>query len=513
MQRVPRSRLCIRIALTTVLAFAVPTASRADGGPVLSDPQLWAQIEEGQQIAVVRLEARDQVQVDLFISMLDRTGESHEILFFLPLGARASHFAVLERSSLEFDRDLTDDLDASILAETQRQLSYKRNVRWALMLGTTLINGAWTWPLWFMWSLAGCASATSIAPVATYETESSQVAVYETENNTDLGALIETTGLDPAVQQTLARFAGQQIAVVRMQTQPPLDAGKSSTWEPVGQPGLHLSWSTPLIPLSSGASYAYPLGTGSAWASPIELTRVYVVAAPDVDFDVQYPRLGVNRSGYSVPIFGQARPKILGYEEAAYAVEDVVGALGRIWRVTYTKSNASQDVVVTRRDGLSPETLAAEKRPAQMRAMQVLTYVVSVLVALASWLVAWRYVMGRMLGLAYRWRQARLYQHALGWALVYPLTNGALAGLTVLLATLTAGIALVVGIPILLVTLLGAVSVLFFVRWSSRTLNVLPWRAFRAYVLVALTANVLYLAFSVVYAARLGVAWGLGTGW
>jgi len=330
MQRMPRSRLCIRIALITVLAFALPTASRADGGPVLSDPQLWAQIEEGQQIAVVRLEARDQVQVDLFISMLDCTGKSHEILFFLPLGARASRFQVAERSSLEFDHDLTEYLDATILEESQRLLSYKRNVRWALLLGTALINGAWTWPLWFMWSLAGCASATSIVPLATYETESSRVAVYETQDDSDLGALIETTGLDPAVQQTLARFAGQQIAVVRMQTQPPLDEGSSSAWEPVGQPGLHLSWSTPLIPLSSGVSYAYPLGTGSAWASPIELTRVYVVAAPNVDFDVQYPRLGVNRSGFTVPIFGQARPHILGYEEAAYAVEDVVGALGRI---------------------------------------------------------------------------------------------------------------------------------------------------------------------------------------
>ena len=513
MQSVSRTRWWIRIVLIAGLALALPTTSQGDGGPVLSDPQLWAQIEEGQQIAVVRLGTGDRVRADLFISMLDRTGESHEILFFLPLGARALQFQVAERSSLDFDRDLTEELDAVILAESQRLLSYKRNVRWALMLGTTLINGAWTWPFWFMWSLAGCSSATGIIPIGTYETESSQISVYETDDNTDLKALIETTGLDPSVQQTLTRFAGQQIAVITMQTQPPPDEGSGSSWAPVGQPGLHLSWSTPLVPLSSGPSYAYPLGTGSAWASPIELTRVYVVAAPDMDFEVQYPRLGANRSGFTVPIFGQARPNILGYDEAAYAVEDVVVAVGRIWRVTYTKSNASQDVVVTRRDGLSPETLAALGRPAQMRATQALTYVVSVLAALAAWLVAWRYLMGRMLGLAYRWSEARLYQHALGWALVYPLTNGVLVGLTLLVATLTAGIALVLGIPILLVTLLGVVSVLLFVRWSSRTLNVLPSRAFWAYVLVAFTANLLYLGFSVVCAARLGVAWGLGAGW
>lgn len=509
----PGSRRWIGILLTAVLALALPITCGADGGPILSDPQLWAQVEEGQQTAVVRLEEGDQVQVDLFISMLDRTGESHEIRFFLPLGARALRFRVTERSSLDFDRHLTEELDATILAETERLLSYKRNVRWALMLGTTLINGAWTWPFWFMWSLAGCAPMTSLAPIATYETESSQVAVYETDEDTDLKALIETAGLDPSVQQTLARFAGQQIAVIRMQTQPPLDEGSSSPWEPVGQPGLHLSWATPLGGSSDTAMYAYPLGTGSAWALPIAMTRIYVVAAPDLDFDVQYPQLGANRSGFTVPIFGQARPNILGYEEAAYAVEDVVGEFGRIWRVTYTKSNAEQDVVVTRRRGPSPETVVALRRLAQMPGLQVLTYALSILTALAAWLVAWRYFVGRMLGLAYRWQEARLYQHALGWALVYPLTNGVLAGMTLLMTALTAGVALVVGVPLLLVTLLGAVSLLLFVRWSSSTLNVLPSRAFWAYVLVALTANALYLGFAVVYATCLGAAWGPLLSW
>jgi hypothetical protein len=512
MQDVPGSKRWIRVALTAVLALALPATSRADGGPILSDPELWAQIEEGQQIAVVRLDGGDHAEVDLFISMLDRTGGSHEVLFFLPLGARALRFQVAERSSLDFDRDLTEGLDATILEETELQLSYKRGIRWALVLGTTLINGAWTWPFWFMWSLGGCAPATSITPVGTYETESSQVEVYETNDDSDVMALIETTGLHPSVQETLARFAGQQIAVVRMQTQPPLGDSSSSRWGPVGQPGLHLSWSTPLVADSNQAGYAYPLGTGTAWARPIELTRVYVVASPDVDFDVQYPRLGADRSGFALPILGPARPHILDYEGAAHAVEDVAGAFGRIWRVTYTQSNAAEDVVITRREPLSPERLAAVRRPARMRTLQVLTYVASVLAALASWLVSWRYIMGRMLGLSYRWREARLYQHALGWALLYPLTNGVLAAVTGLLASLTAGIALVVGVPILLVTLLGAVSALLFVRWSSSTLGVLPTRAFWAYVLVAVAANVLYFTFAFLYAAQLGVAWGLTAG-
>jgi hypothetical protein len=133
----------------------------------------------------------------------------------------------------------------------------------------------------------------------------------------------------------------------------------------------------------------------------------------------------------------------------------------------------------------------------------------SALVALLAWLAAWRYLMGPRLGLAYRWREVKLYQHALGWALVYPLTNAVLFGLTLLLATLTAGIALLVGVPLLLVTLLGVVSVLLFVRWSSGTLNVQPARAFWAYVLVAVAANVLYLGFALVYGTWLGAAAGV----
>ena len=513
MRCVPGSRCWFAMAVITVLALALPPTAGADGGPILSDPQLWAQIEEGQQTAVVRLARGDEAQVDLFISMLDRTGESHEIRFFLPLGPRASRFEVAERSSLEFDRDLTEDLDATILSETRRQLSYKRNIRWALLLGTTLINGAWTWPLWLLWSLGGCAATTDIAPIGLYETESSQVAVYETDQDTDLKALIETAGLDPSVQQTLARFAGQQIAVITMQTQPPLDEGSSSAWEPTGQPGLHLSWATPLGGAAGEAAYAYPLGTGSAWAAPIELTRIYVVAAPDVDFEVQYPRLGTNRSGFNVPLFGQITPRILGYEDAAYAVEDVAGAFGRMWRVTYTKSNAAEDVLITPRETLSPERLAALRDPARRQILQLLAYVASVVTALLAWLVAWRYVMNRMLGLAYRWREVRLYQHALGWALLYPLSNGLMVVLTVLLGAFTAGIALVVGVPLLMVTLLGAVSALLFVRWSSARLGVLPSRAFGAYVVVALSANLVYSLFAFVFAMWLGAAWSILPPW
>jgi len=495
----------VAIAVIATLLLSLPAPAMADGGPVLSDPQLWAQLEEGQQIAVVRLGNGNTARVDLFISMLDRSGVSHEIVFFLPLGIDPADFSVTEETSLDFDRAVTEELDRILLTEAGRMVSYRRNVRWSLLLGTLFINGAWSWPFWLLWTLAGCAApGAQLAPIATYETESSQVAIYGMDEDTDLQALIETTGLDPVVQETLARLEGQQIAVVTLQTQPPLE-GEDTGWEPTGQPGLHLAWTTTLVSHSAEATYAYPLGTGSAWANPIEITRVYVVAPPGVDFKLQYPRLGPDRSGFTLPfMWGQPQPRIMDAKGPAYAVEDAVGDFGHIGRVTYRYSNSAEDLVITRLPEMSPETLAALRRLKSQQPLQALSYVLSFVVALLVWLVAWRYAMPRLLGLEYRWRGLRVYRDAFGWALLYPLTNGVLLAVAALLVPITAGVSLLVGAPVLFITLLGVVSILLFVRWSSRNLGVSKKRAALAYVIVVSVANAVYLGFAAGYAALVG---------
>jgi hypothetical protein len=59
---------------------------------------------------------------------------------------------------------------------------------------------------------------------------------------------------------------------------------------------------------------------------------------------------------------------------------------------------------------------------------------------------------------------------------------------------------------VLVVTLLGAVSIFFFVRWSSRSLSVSKQRAAMAYIVVVLLANVVYLVFAIGYLALVGVS-------
>jgi len=497
--------LAIALALTGWLGLA--SSGLADGGPILTDPQLWAMLKEGQQIGVVTLGKGNALHVDLFVSMLDESGESHEITFFLPLGQQPSAFEVQERTSLEFDEALTQSLDATLKSAAQRQTSYRNNVRWSLLLGTLLLNGGWSWPLWLVWSLASCAPMGGIEPLATFETPSSQVAIYGLDQDTNLSALMLTAGLDPAVRDTLARFRGQQIAVVKLRTQPPSQGAGGTGYAPSGQPGLHLGWTSSLFDGPDGPAYSYPLGTGSAWAHPIEQTRIYVVAPPGTDFAVDYPRLGADLSGYSPGgWFGRSAPRIQGADGPAFAVEDAIGDWGRVWRVTYMHSNATTDVRVMPLSGPSQETQQALARIARQGWIQLITWPLSFGVAALLWLLVWRWVMARMLGVRRAWLDWRGHLEALGWSLLYPLTNGVVGAAVSILAVATAGLGIMVGLPVLLASLLGALSVVLFVRRYTRRLGVSRGRALLAYAAVVALTNVLYLAFALGYAALLGVA-------
>jgi hypothetical protein len=247
--------------------------------------------------------------------------------------------------------------------------------------------------------------------------------------------------------------------------------------------------------LSGGTTYAYPLGTGSAWAHPIEWTRVYVVSPPGIDFAVEYPELGPDQSGYVVPFLGATKPRIQNARGPAHAVENAVGDFGRVWRATYMHSNSSEDVIITLLPEMSAETLGALRRLEQRAVLQAGAYVVSILVAVLLWLVVWRYTMPRLLDISYTWREFRLYCHALGWALLYPLTNSVLFGLALVLGPLTAGVSILLGAPLLFVTLLGILSLALFTYWSSQTLKTSPGRAVRAYIVVALASNALYVVY------------------
>jgi hypothetical protein len=493
----------------------LPSPAIADGGPVLSDPELWAQLEEGQQTAAVTLNTDSTVDVDLFVSLLDSSGESHEVVFFVPLGTAPTDFSVMEKTSLEFDVELIEELDEALRKEAES----KTNVWLSLLPATLLTNGGWMLALCFPLLLSGCAGGVG-PPGDTYETDSSRVDIYGLDEDTDLEALINTTGLDPSVQETLSRLTGQRIAIVTLQTQPAAPGDDDDGWyEPSGQPGIHLAWTTALVPQSATVAYSYPLGTGSSWAHPIGLTRIYVVAPPGIDFTAQYPRLGADYSGYSglaeVPFYMSysPRPRIMDhYDTPAYAVDEARGDFGHIWRATYTQSNSAEDVVISL---APPGGFLTTVRQSLRGWGTVPTILLGLLIALLLWVVAWRYFMPRILGMQYRWRDSRLWRDSLiylGINAAVVLAIAALAGGAFLLAYFmgfligTAGFVavLIVAAVLILAALFGLPSILLFVRSQRRERGVSGGRAAWAYIVVVLVANSAYLALAFGYAALAG---------
>jgi hypothetical protein len=454
-------------------------------------PHLWAALKEGRQIAVVTLKDTNSAEVDLFVSLLDKTGESHEVVFFVPLGADASDFGVFEESSLDFDKRNTKELDSILYKDVQR----KHQAINSLFAGTLLINGIWLLPLWVPLLLSGCAAPP---PVATFTTESSQVSIFGLDEDTDLVDLINTTGLDQSVLGSLSRLQGQQIAVVTLQTQPEVagGAGESSPSHE-GEPGIHLSWTSSLVPGESGAAYSYPLGTGDSWSHPIEMTRVYVVAPPGIDFSVQHPELGVERSGYTRQFNGFV-PRIADYYQVpAYAVDEAVGDFGRVWRATYTQSNAAEDIVIVAR----PQSiLSIIYSGLQKGGEGWVAFLFGLAAALAFWIMGWRYLMPHLLGRNYQGDIATLQR----CALTYTYTNFGLLFPGVILYWLWSWTGnAIFFIP--LWVLFGGVSTLIFTYGHLKRLGTNIGQAVKAYVLVTLASNGAYLVFSLLYAKLTGI--------
>jgi hypothetical protein len=474
----------VALAIIAIISIGLPVT--ADGGPIVSR-DLWAQLTEGQQIAVITLQNDGNAKIDLFISILDKTQQSHEINFFIPLGTSTSKFLALEQNIHDYNVELTSGLDRIL----RNSATLRQHAVQVLFSGTLLSNGAILVPLWTPMLLSGC-SAAAPQPEATYQTESSQISIYEINEDTDLQALINTTGLDTSVQNTLERLVGQQIAVIKLQTHPQQSSGTSSS-PYYSEPGLHLSWYSSLVNTESGPVYSYPLGTGEAWSKPIELTRVYIVAPPDTDFTVDYPKLGANQSGYDI-ITGAKITEY--YQVPAYAIDEARGSFGRVWRATYTQSNPTSDIMITTR----PENGISKLRNAMAQFALPITFLFAIVFGLAFWFLSWHFLMPRFLGAGNNGRRLQWY-----FALIYPVINAAL----MIFPGSILYFFFLVGLPIpslaILFFILAGASIGFFELIHGGRMGVSRAIATKAFVYVSLISSGAYLVFSFAFAILIGI--------
>lgn len=482
------------LSLFLLLVFASllvgPLPAKADGG-LVTPYDLWAHLREGQQIAVITLKTQETAKVDLFISILDATGESHEVTFFLPLGAGAADFSVVEQGINVFNQQTTIELDSRI----QSYALDKYVVLNTLFGGTLLANGALLVPLWAPLLLSGCNMVGGPKPMSTFQTTSSQISIYAVDKNTDLEALITTTGLDSSVQQVLSRLRGQQIAVVKLRTQPKVEEPPTpAEGQPAGEPGIHLAWTASLVSSESGSIYSYPLGTGASWSKPIELTRVYVVATPGIDFDVSYPKLGLDESGYNKDIQSRITDY---YDKPAYAVDEARGNFGRVWRATYTQSNSAEDIVVTTRAQTAMSRIYAG---IQGNALY-LALIMALVLGLIFWVLAWQLLMPRLIG------RERDPKKRLRWyySLIYPAIN---FGLIIIPGVILFGLfnlGLAVASLVILFLLFAGISILVFNFVHARHLDISRGRALVTFIDVTLASNACYLVLALVLAKVIGI--------
>jgi hypothetical protein len=479
--------LFLLLVFMTLLASPFPV--KADGGAA-APYEIWVNLKEGQQIAVVTLKNEDAAKIDLFISILDATGESHEVTFFLPLGTDAADFSVVEQDIHTFNWETTAQLDSFL-----RSSAYNKNLALnELFAGTLLANGFLLVPLWAPLLLSGC-SAVEPKPEATFQTESSQISIYAINENTDLEALVKTTGLDSSVQKVLSRLRGQQIAVVKLQTQPQAESTPESAESPeVGEPGIHLAWTASLVSQKSGNMYVYPLGTGASWSKPIELTRVYVVAPLGIDFDVSYPAIGSNQSGYTF----RTRSRISDYYQIpAYAVDEARGNFGRVWRATYTQSNSAEDIVIITR----PQTALSRLYAGIQGNTATLAFIFALIFGLAFWVLAWHFLMPRLIG------KGHDPKNRLRWyySLIYPAINLALIVIPGIILFLLFTLGLAIQSLVVLFLLFGGVSILVFMLVHARHLDVSRGKALAAFAQVTLASNGCYLILALGMAKLIGI--------
>jgi hypothetical protein len=420
------ARLFIAIsgALGLLVGSFSPSA-RADG-MLLAPGYMLRHFAEQSQIAVVEVERDRTARVDLFISLLDTSGESHEVRFLLPLQTMPGEFGAEELSVWEFRRSRIDPLDTVFFVAAAEARRHRRAMGNAFALGAVLacpggtVAARLVFPVFARDSIQTAGAAHMGVPVAalTVTTEHTRAEVFDQLAPEELAALAELPELPDTVREALGGYVGKPFALVRLRTVPrggsgPGDADEPTPEGPEEEPGIVFSFTQEMLPAEGALAYEYPLGTGAGWEQPIPVTQVYVTAPEDMPLEVEFPERPRGEAPLEMKGAGLRRD-----ESIAYAAE------GRqVHFASYMHSNPSEDVSVRALEAGVSEFAVAARQRARGRALAWIAFPTLGLVAwLASFgIIVWPDRRSKAFGM---WR-------ALGtsWAVGFAIMLVPLAGL------------------------------------------------------------------------------------
>jgi hypothetical protein len=352
------------------------TVAHADG-LLLAPSDVLRGFSEQAQVAVMDVRPDQTVTVDLFISLMDTSAESHEVDFLLPLQTLPKGFQATEVSGTRFSKQKLGPLDSIIhtAARHARGEAWKREKLYdlgALLAGPLAVVWAGPWDEEMSRGLGGSGAAEPPGPEMTVRTEHTKVAIYASLKPDELQALANLPEMPPQVRQVLAGYVGRPFALVHMRTLPgvaTIPRGAS----PVGPPdlGIHFAFTQGMLPEegTKAVCYRFPLGTGQGWTQPIGLSEIAVTAPDSLNLDVNCP----DRNPETEVI------------QKGVALGRTIGAAARgrqLWYTVYWDENPSRDVEIRLRPGPS-----AFQRSRVLAPWRHLGWVIGFpAIALAAWL-------------------------------------------------------------------------------------------------------------------------------
>jgi hypothetical protein len=335
-------------------------------------------IRETTQTAFIEVRRDHSVLVDMYIGLRDESGKRRPIIFAVPFFSRPQQFSANEVPQREIKRRAAR-ADQILRRYWSARARLEQAPARLIPLFSVLCTPAS--PVLFV-AARNASQRGQTGGGETYTTEHSRIEIIETTTREDLGALAKRYGLPERARQAIGRYLGKPVAIITIRPLPARTGPVRDSRVIASQPVLHLRFGQRMQRFSGdgGWEYAYPLGTGAAWANPISRTEIYVVADARLNIVTDFPDEG-GLSSYASR--AMASPRV------ARAAD---GHLQVHW-AEYSPHNQDRDVSVALPDRWRSDLPAHTRRVKW--GYPVINGLV-ILMAIASWLAAFALVRWRL---------------------------------------------------------------------------------------------------------------------
>ena len=396
-------RFCLWLGLAVLPGVAVGPAG-ADG-MILGPSFLWRGIKETTQTAFIEVRRDHSVLVDLYIGLQDESGKGRPVIFALPFFSAPRAFSATEVQQGQItQRAATAD---RLLREYWSGRQRIRTASDRLTPGLSLLCTPAS-PLIYALSSRQRGLMRTAVEGGTYTTEHSRIVILQTSVKEDLRSLVKRYGLPEEAASAIARYLGKPVAIIKIRPLPP---GAARSWSPqVSEtaPLLRLRFAQDMQRAAGGWRYAYPLGTGAAWAAPISGTVIYILSNSRRNIKTTFPGEDAF-SGYEGKRAG-------GLPRVARAAD---GNLQVQW-AEYPPHNQADDVWVTLRNS-GTSSLASHTRMVKLGypLLCTMTFLLAVISWTGGFALSWRLLPWPRIGF--------LRACGLGWLVGVPLPALALS--------------------------------------------------------------------------------------